>query len=121
MSRRFLVLLLTTLACSDPIAVRDGSLTVTRVPGMLELRNASDAPIHYFIVEREAAALVDWFPCAGPSCRAVPPRDIVLVPDAEIIGFSPEAREALVSWWRSVPDGRGGFEHDLIRALVIPL
>jgi hypothetical protein len=108
-------------ACSDATGITDGPLTVQRRQETVELSNASDAPLHYFILEREIAARVDWVTCAGPACRAVPPLGSVSVPNSQILGYSPAAREVLVYWWRGVSDGQGGLRAGRIRHVVVPL
>lgn len=110
------------VTCSrSPTGVSDGVLSVARTAGALRLQNASQGPVNYFVVERGAAALIDWIPCAGPSCPAVPAAGSVSVPHAQIAGYAVGATEAIVYWWRSVADGAGGFHADSLRHLVTPL
>jgi hypothetical protein len=121
---RTLCLLATVVmvACSrEPTAVSDGVLSVSRAPGALRLGNTSAGSVNYFVIERSSAALIDWVPCAGPSCPAVPPAGSVSVPHSQIAGYSAGAREVIVYWWRSVADGAGGFRPDSLRNLVAPL
>ncbi len=107
--------------CTAPTAVSDGTLSVRRVIGALELENASAAAMHYFAVERGAAARIQWIACAGPACPAVPGRATARVADSLIVGYFPAASEAIVYWWPSVADGQGGWRADSIRAVVAPL
>ena len=125
MSRGFAAPLLAGLvlatACADATGIKDGALTVRRGHQALELSNASEAPLHYFVLEREISALVDWVTCAGPGCRAVPPQGSARIPYSQILGYSPSARELLVYWWRPVPDGQGGFTPGPVRHLIVRL
>lgn len=116
-----LAALLMVLACADPTAVSDGVLTAQHRNGQLELHNASNTPVHYFALERQAVAYVDWIACVHAACPAAAAGARVSVPDATLPGFTSEAREALVYWWRAVSDGNGGMRPDSIRFLVVPL
>ncbi len=108
-------------SCGEPTAVTDGTLVVRRLPAALELENESTAPLHYFAVERGTAAVIDWIACVGTGCPSVAALGTVAVPDSQIAGFTPDAEDAIVYWWRAVPDGVGGFRADSIRSLVVPL
>ena len=116
---------LTALAiagCTEPTSpVSDGVLNVRAQDSLLQIENTSSAPVHRFIVERAYAARINWAGCAGPACPAIDAGAVVEIPYSLIAGYSSGAREAIVYWWRSVPDGAAGFRPDSIRALVAPL
>ncbi len=112
------VALVATAACSDPLSVTDGVLRVNPQPPGLNIMNASAQPVHLFIADRNTLALLDWAPCAGPSCPSLPGGASVLRPCSEIVGCTADSREAVVYWWRSVPDGAGAFRPDSIRQLI---
>ena len=106
------------VACESSTAVSDGVLTVSHTVGVLHLRNGSPTPIYYFALERETAALVDWIPLVGPGSTSIPARGEVALLYSTIFGYKAGAKEALVYWWRAVPDGAGGYRADSVRFLV---
>ncbi len=113
---------LVVAACThEPTAVSDGALRVVTGTDALTLQNSSPAAINYFVVERGYAARINWAPCAGPSCPAVPAAGTATVPFLEIAGYAPGAHEAIVYWWHTVLNGTSGFRVDTVRALVAPL
>lgn len=107
--------------CGEATGVSEGALTVIPGKEALALLNGSAPALHYFIVERETATLIDWQPCTGDACPSVPPRRSVTVPKEQIIGYTEEAREAIVYWWPSVPLERLRTEVGLIRSIVVRL
>ena len=88
----------------------------------LRITNFSDAPIYYFVVERQSAAFVDWGPCTNPStCTSVAAHGDAQVPFGRIVGYEPGESEAIFYWWRLVPTAGNGFQVDSIRAKVVQL
>src|SRR6266436_5779877 len=70
----------------------------------LRIVNTSDAPIYYFLVERQSAALIDWAPCTNPSaCSSVAAHGDAQVPFSQIAGYEPGEREAIFYWWHLLP------------------
>ena len=124
-SRRFVfpcLAVLVVMGCrSAPSAVSDGVLTVTSRAGVLRLENGSILPINYFVLARDAAPLIDWVPCAGPGCAAIPAHGAVDVPQAQVAGLSAATTEVNTYWWRSVPDGNGGYRADSLRVVIVRL
>lgn len=104
-----------------PTLVSDGVLTASAAAGVLRLQNASSEAVNYFVLARDAAPLIDWAPCAGPTCAAIPAGGSVSLPYSAIAGYSSATSEALVWWWHSVSDGAGGFRPDSLRNLLVPL
>ena len=98
----------------------DDALTVVATGASFRLRNESMGRVHYMVVERDIAALINWAPCTGDTCPAVRARSTVAVPYNEILGYSPEAREAIVYWWPSTSLERLGRDPDLIEWMVVP-
>lgn len=105
-------------ACGDPSGVSDGVITATRESGGVRLRNSASFAVHYIVVERESAALINFAVCHGPRCPQIPPRASRLIQEFEIAGYAPEAREAIVYWWRAT-EGRP--ESDGLRHIIVPL
>lgn len=125
LSRRLLfaaLMVLVVISCrSAPTAVSDGALTVTSKIGVLRLQNRSAAAVNYFLLARDASPLIDWAPCAGPSCPVIPAFGAVDVPRAQVAGLTAATTEVNTYWWHSVADGQGGFQPDSIRVLVARL
>ncbi len=104
-----------------PASVSNGVVTASAAAGGLRLRNASSEAVNYFVLARDAAPLIDWAACAGPSCPAIAAHDSVSVPYSDIAGYSSASTEAIVYWWHSVSHGAGGFRPDSLRNFVAPL
>jgi hypothetical protein len=70
------------------------------------------------IYERDAAALINWAPCADPArCAYVPARARTLLPYSAIGAYEPGKQEAIVWWWESI----GGKIPGEIHAVVVGL
>ena len=100
-------------APSDVIPLRDEYAVV--------IRNRTNAPMFTFVVGRQAAALVDWFPCVDAvRCPPIMPgRAATRTVNGTLERI--REREALVYWWHAVgrPDGTVG--HDSVRYVVVEL
>lgn len=109
-------------ACSSPTAVEEEGVAVTARDGTVEIRNARSDSIFVRLVERETAPLVNMSPCPLIGiCPIVAPGGRRLVGRAEITGVEPDSEEAILHWWRVVPDGEGGFELTDVHGVVFPL
>ena len=103
------------------IVTAAADVAASRVEGGVQLTNDTGEPILYAVWNSGWLAL--FAPCveAGPGCPRLAPGDTVTVPDANIQGWSPDASEAVVRWWRVVPDGAGGMKavdvHEIFVAL----
>lgn len=66
--------------------------------GRLVLRNGLPQAVHYTAIEEETAALVDlhFDPTQWPSVAA---RGEVRIPLDSVMGYTPDARTAIVHWW----------------------
>jgi hypothetical protein len=106
--------------CKALTGESDDALTVVSERESLRLRNGSMGRVHYMVVEQGTAALINWAPCTGDGCPAVRARSSVLVPYDEILGYSPEARNAIVYWWPSTSLERLQGDRDLIEWVVVP-
>lgn len=110
------------LACANPASPHGGQLTVQATPPVLELTNQSAGPVYYFTIERGAAAYTDWAPCTDPvHCTGIKPGQSATVGYAVIVGYTVDAREAIVYWWHLVPGGTTGFRPDSLRAIIVGL
>ncbi|HXY68922.1 MAG TPA: hypothetical protein VEH62_05700 [Gemmatimonadales bacterium] len=113
---------LAAIGCrSAPTALFDDVLAATSSGGAIRLQSRSVLVINYFLLARDASPLIDWAPCAGPGCPAIPAGGTVDVPHAQVPGLTAATTEVLTYWWHSVADGRGGFRPDSLRVLIVPL
>ena len=106
-------------ACSDP----SGPVEIVTTPQQaLRIDNRTAAPIYYFAVELNAAALINWAPCRDPgTCDGIQPGHSRQVPFSEIGFYSPSAQDALVYWWHLIPAGGGTFVPDTLRVVQVAL
>ena len=118
---RYLVraVIIAAVACSSPVGPVEVEATVQQ---SVRMSNETSAPIYYFAVECDAAALINWAPCTDPAtCRGIQPGQSRLIPFSEIGLYTPAAEAALVYWWHLVPSGGGTFAPDSIRAVRVAL
>lgn len=111
--------LIASVACASPV----GPVEIAATPEQsLRIANETSAPIYYFAIECNAAALANWAPCTNPAtCRPIPPGQSHLIPFSEIALYTPAAEAALVYWWHLRPAGGGSFAPDSIRAVRVVL
>jgi hypothetical protein len=98
------------IGCSDQAPGANEVIAVARAEGGIALQNSSDGPIVYTALERHyfETALALWGPCPDlTSCR-LDPGEHAVIPYSAIAGYTSGATEAVVAWWRIVPDGKGG-------------
>jgi hypothetical protein len=113
------VVVIALVACSSPTAPVEVAATPEQ---SIRLSNSTSAPIYYFTIECDAAALANWAPCTDPStCRHVQPGESRLIPYSEIGLYTPAADAALVYWWHLKPQSGGTFAPDSIRAIRVAL
>jgi hypothetical protein len=108
-------------ACSNPVAVSAGRVSVQALAPNVRVMNQTPLPIYTLTIERSAAAYTEWAPCTEPtSCAAIQPGSATTIPYRQIVGYTSGSREAIVYWWHLRPQG-GGFEVDSIRSVVVAL
>jgi hypothetical protein len=116
-----LAILMTALACGDTTSNTEDQFTIQTTGEEVVLSNATEKPTYYFIVERETAAVLDFTTCVeGPRCQNVPGGATVRIPYRQITGYSPDRKEAIVYWWRSVLAPTGP-RVDRLRSTVVEL
>lgn len=121
---RAMLLAVVLAACGRPTGPdgATGPLEVRVGATELQLVNRGSRPVHTFVAEREALALLNWAPCADPvRCPGMAPgaeMAIPFTPDGRL-GLAP-GREAVVTWWyaRRTPVG---YEPDSLRWFVVRL
>ena len=118
-------LLLAPASCRSDSSAPGGAglarVTADRVEGGLRLVNATVRPVAYTVFEHGFLAM--FAPCLdpGPGCLRLAPGESTIVPYAEIGGYTPGAREAIVYWWHLVPDRAGGYRAEEIHSVIVPL
>ncbi len=92
------------LACGDPASVTQDQLTIQATGREVVLSSTAAQPTFYLVVERETAALINFYTCINqPQCQSVPAGSTVRVPYSEITGYhAGVSQEAVVYWWRAV-------------------
>ena len=123
MTRPFLVTALVLgAACSAPAGPgASGSLSIVAKDSTLQLDNASNKPVFYFVYERQGAALINWAPCVNQSCPSVSPHGQSTLPYGAIGGYAPGKTEAIVWWWRAVAGPADAPVPGPVSAIVVPL
>jgi hypothetical protein len=120
-------LLLAPVSCRSDLFAPKGAgsaqVTASGVAGGLRLVNGTDRPIAFTVLEREYATRVQFAPCLDPSpgCLRLASGASTVVPYAEIGGYVPGAREAIVYWWHVAPDGAGGYRAEELHSEVVRL
>ena len=105
----------TTGPASDLIATEAGNSS-------LELKNTSPSPVYFMVAERGALALIDPNYCNDPSnCEPIAPGSTKRIAYADITGYGPGSREAIVYHWLLVEDGAGKFRPDSVRSTIVEL
>ena len=97
------------------------TLRVTRVADGVQIVNHTDESWAYAVWNPNWLGL--FGPCAdpGPDCVRLRPGQTVVVPEAAITGYAPGITEAVVRWWRVVPDGEGGYRAEGLQKLLLAL
>lgn len=116
-------MLTSTGACDDfAFSISPGQVTVVKGGSLVRIANGREAPIFFFVVEREAAAVINWGPCTDPeTCPRVDPGEIGVLEVTAIAGFRPNAEEAILYWWHLIPTEGDEFAADEIRNAVFDL
>lgn len=84
----------------------------------LVLRNLSAEPVFYVVLEQEFSTRARWARCADPAeCPRIEAKGDVRLPYAQITGFQPGARAAVIYWYKLLPGGRPGE----VNTLSVPL
>lgn len=109
-------------ACDDPASI-DNYGPVVRADAdapTLTIRNLGGQPVHYAVFERVDEGTVFWGKCSpqNEGCPTLAPGETIRIPYAEIAGYEPGDKEAIVFWWMSEPDAGGSYrilrEGDLV-------
>jgi hypothetical protein len=105
----------------DPAA--DTLLSATATSAGLTLGNPGDEPLAVAVFERETATRVMFDPCIDrtPACLRLPAGKTLTLPYADIMGWTPAAREVMVYTWRVEPNGQGGYRASGMTSRVVPL
>jgi hypothetical protein len=117
-----LVLVVLLTSCDLTTAPGRGDLRASVRDGTLLLMNRSRAPIFFFAIDQDMAALANWAPCTNPgTCPPVLPGAQMAVPQERIAGFGFDGRQnVLVYWWYLVPRN-GELTPDTIRVVGVQM
>lgn len=112
------------VACRGGGPVQPGlrfTVSATRVPGAVRIVNGTAEAVAYAVWNPDFLGL--FAPCvdATPACPRLGPGQTVDVADEDIVGYAPGAREAVVRWWRVIPDGAGGYQAGEVVEISVPL
>ena len=122
-SRAAYLVTLAAAACASPATPDDraaasagaplaaGSVTATAKDGAILLRNGTDRPIGWTVLERQTSTVALWRPCVpGPTvrCAGLAPGDTQRILYQDISGYEPGKAEAVVYWWHVVSDPATG-------------
>jgi hypothetical protein len=102
-ARRFplLAFLVVALGCSGTTEP-SGAVSARAVPAGIQATNGTTRTIFYTAVEREAAALYDYYPCTDPTaCAHISAGATVTVPWSQVVSFDPARHEYLLYWWQA--------------------
>ena len=112
-----------TGGCDDvAFSITPGQITVVKGGSLIRIANGREAPIFFFVVERQASAVINWDPCTNPeTCPRVDPGEIEMLEVTAIAGFRPDAEEAILYWWHLIPTEGDEFAVDEIRNAVFDL
>ncbi len=113
-----LVLVAPLAACGAPAAapadapaagqgIVAGTLEARRDGDALVLRNTTEFVVAYQLLEANTATLALLPVCLPATCPTLRQGESRRVPLVEVTGWTPAAREVMVTWWRFVP-GRDG-------------
>ena len=99
------------------------NVTAARAAGGLRIVNAGDEPLALAVFERDFAARASFAPCIdpGPGCVRLPSGGSIVVPYAQITGYTTEAKAVVVYTWRVVPGRSGGYRAADLRSETVGL
>ncbi len=97
------------------------NVSATRVPGGIRLVNDTSEPIAYLVWNREWLGLLAQCIDTSSNCLRLAAGDTVTVADKDIEGYGSGIREAVVRFWRVVPDGKGSYRAEDLREITIQL
>lgn len=83
----------------------EGKVDALVADGRVTLKNGTEWVIGYLVVEKDMAIVAMFPPCTS-NCTTLVQGGEATVRYEDIPGYSSEAREAIVYWWRYGTDGR---------------
>lgn len=118
---------LVAAACGDSPSESPGTqfaiagVEVVRVAEGIRITNGTDQPLAYAVWARGFLGL--FAPCVQTSstCPRLAAGATLLVSRDQIDGIWDGETEAIVRWWRVVPDGRGGYRAEGLREVIVIL
>ena len=126
-----LALCLALVACSaaspteisyetGPSGVRGGYISVTATADGLTVSNVTERPVYLIAIEQETETRTDWIPCTGGSgCLPLDQGERRVIAWSSVLGYAPERKSYVVSWWHSVRNADGTLRVDVIQRLLV--
>ena len=115
-------------SCSDPTRIPEEEIQITAVEDGLQIANTSEVDLFYQGIDSETLAL--WAGpaavtrCVEPDCPHLTPGETVVVPWADVIGWSEATTRVTVYWWPVASEGQGRWRMDgktfLSRDVALP-
>ena len=117
-----LAVALLAAACSNVTAPRSDLLSAGVGARTVTLANRTDAPVSFLIATPRFLELADPLPCTRPEgCTpTLAAGAVVSIPFAEIPGWEPGVREAVVIHWRR-PATAAALSPDSVRRITVRL
>lgn len=76
---------ITSISCSNPVLFENNIISISKNDSLLKITNRDDNTIFYFIIEQNAAALIDWVP--STKVPIIPGGSAVTIKYSEIEGL----------------------------------
>lgn len=96
-------------------------VSVARVEWGVHLTNHTDRPVAFTVSNPNWLGLLALCADPGPECLRLAAGASVVVPYADIHGYSADATQANVAWWHVVSDGNGGYTHEEVFTVTVQL
>lgn len=96
-------------------------VSATVVAEGVRISNGTSTAVAYIIWNKGFLGL--FAPCIdpGPSCLRLPARQAVVVPFADIVGYSKTPPETVVYWWTVSSNGEGGYRIEKLHQITLLL
>ncbi|MEO7998170.1 MAG: hypothetical protein ABI852_12035 [Gemmatimonadaceae bacterium] len=76
-----------------------GTLEVTTSNNTVKLRNTTERQVGYMVIEKNQVTVAMFPPCVS-NCQVLKQAESATVPFTQIVGYTPQATDATVLWWK---------------------
>ena len=117
----FLFVLFLTAGChKNSTSISGIGLIIEGCDHSLVITNYNGSAVHFLLVERGAAMLIDWYPaCKMDAPNRIDPKKSIEISYEDVHGYF-EQCEIIVYWWFCVKQtGKDEYAYDMIRSEVI--